>query len=204
MTATRGVAVAAWPDVGSQAFRWAVDPQGFRIRGDSLNLLRLPRLLTVVEVLDFDAFLLAHYEPVRRGLVLALGNVQRAEDVSQEAFARAFRRWRSVSVMANPVGWVYVVAMNQARHDLRRGEPAVNAQVEAPADVAGAVATTIALETALKSLAPRQRAAVVLRYLADLSTAQVAEAMGCAEGTVKSTLHAALAHLRIEMEEDQE
>jgi RNA polymerase sigma-70 factor (ECF subfamily) len=158
-----------------------------------------------VEVQDFDAFLLAHYEPVRRGLALALGDPQRAEDVTQEAFARAFRRWRSVSVMASPVGWVYVVAMNQARHDLRRDErPPVSGQPEAPADVAGAVATAIALQTALKSLAPRQRAAVVLRYLADLSTSQVAEAMGCAEGTVKSTLHAALAHLRIEMKEDDE
>jgi len=45
---------------------------------------------------------------------------------------------------------------------------------------------------------------VVLRYLADLSTAQVAEAMGCAEGTVKSTLHAALVHLRVEMKEDDQ
>jgi RNA polymerase sigma-70 factor (ECF subfamily) len=157
-----------------------------------------------VEVQDFDAFLLAHYEPVRRGVALALGDLGRAEDVTQEAFARAFRRWRSVSAMDHPVGWVYVVAMNQARHDLRREQrPAARPGVEAPTDTAGAVATAVALETALKTLAPRQRAVVVLRYLADLPTAQVAEAMGCAEGTVKSTLHTALAHLRLEMEEDE-
>jgi RNA polymerase sigma-70 factor (ECF subfamily) len=156
-----------------------------------------------VEVQDFEAFLLAYYEPVRRGVALALGNVERAEDVTQEAFARAFRRWRSVSVMDQPVGWVYVVAMNQARHDLRREQrPPARAGVEAT-DTAGAVATAVTLETALKTLAPRQRAVVVLRYLADLSTAQVAEAMGCAEGTVKSTLHTALAHLRLQMEEDE-
>jgi RNA polymerase sigma-70 factor (ECF subfamily) len=156
-----------------------------------------------VEVQDFEAFLLAYYEPVRRGVALALGNVERAEDVTQEAFARAFRRWRSVSVMDQPVGWVYVVAMNQARHDLRREQrPSARAGVEAT-DTAGAVATAVTLETALKTLAPRQRAVVVLRYLADLSTAQVAEAMGCAEGTVKSTLHTALAHLRLQMEEDE-
>jgi RNA polymerase sigma-70 factor (ECF subfamily) len=157
-----------------------------------------------VEVQDFQAFLLAHYEPVRRAIALALGDLQRAEDVTQEAFARAYRRWASVSVMERPVAWVYVVAMNQARRDLRREHrPAMAMPAEPTGDVAGSVATAVTLETALKALAPRQRAAVVLRYLADLSTAQVADAMGCAEGTVKSTLHTALSHLRIELEEDE-
>jgi RNA polymerase sigma-70 factor (ECF subfamily) len=157
-----------------------------------------------VEVQDFQGFLLAHYEPVRRAIALALGDLQRAEDVTQEAFARAYRRWASVSVMERPVAWVYVVAMNQARRDLRREHrPAETVPTEPTGDVAGTVAIGVTLDTALKALAPRQRAAVVLRYLADLSTAQVADAMGCAEGTVKSTLHTALSHLRIELEEDE-
>jgi RNA polymerase sigma factor (sigma-70 family) len=53
-------------------------------------------------------------------------------------------------------------------------------------------------------LPARQRAVVVLRFLADLSTADVADALRCAEGTVKSTLHSALAHLRVEMDEQED
>jgi RNA polymerase sigma-70 factor (ECF subfamily) len=158
-----------------------------------------------VEVQEFEGFLAANYEPVRRALSLALCDPRRAEDVVQEAFARAFTRWSSVSAMERPVAWVYVVAMNQARRDLRREQRRARPAVAvAPPDMAGGVATSVSLTTALASLSPRQRTAVVLRFLADLSMGQVAEAMGCAEGTVKSTIHAALGRLRIEMEEDDQ
>jgi RNA polymerase sigma factor (sigma-70 family) len=61
------------------------------------------------------------------------------------------------------------------------------------------VATAIDLREALDRLTGRQRAAVVLRYLADLPIAQIAIALGCAEGTAKATLHQALAILRIDL-----
>jgi RNA polymerase sigma factor (sigma-70 family) len=54
-------------------------------------------------------------------------------------------------------------------------------------------------ESALTFLAQRQRVAVVLRYYADLPLAEIAEAMGCSVGTVKSTLHAALGRLRVDL-----
>ena len=57
------------------------------------------------------------------------------------------------------------------------------------------------MRDAIATLPPRQREAVVLRYLADLPLADVADAMGCALGTVKATLHQALKALRIEFEE---
>jgi RNA polymerase sigma factor (sigma-70 family) len=60
------------------------------------------------------------------------------------------------------------------------------------------------VQAALEQLAPRQRAAVVLRYLGDLSVAEVARAMGCAEGTIKSTLHTALARLRVDLDEEHQ
>jgi RNA polymerase sigma factor (sigma-70 family) len=73
------------------------------------------------------------------------------------------------------------------------------------ADGAGAaddVATSLSLRTSLAALPVRQRQAVVLRFLADLSIDEVAQAMQCAPGTVKSTVHAALARLRVELDED--
>ncbi len=169
-----------------------------------MNLSLPGDLLSVVAVGGFEAFAAENYDSVRRALAVAFGDAERAADVAQEAFARAWRRWPRVSTMERPVAWVYVVALNQAKRDLRLerhlpGPPPVSP----PSDVAGSVATRISLQTALDGLAPRQRAVVVLRYLADLSTAEVARALGCAEGTVKSTLHAALTRLRIEVGEEE-
>jgi RNA polymerase sigma factor (sigma-70 family) len=68
------------------------------------------------------------------------------------------------------------------------------------ADHASAVATTVDLREALNRLSGRQRAAVVLRYLVDLPTSDIATALGCAEGTVKATLAQSLAILRIQFD----
>jgi RNA polymerase sigma-70 factor (ECF subfamily) len=152
----------------------------------------------------FDAFVAAHYEGVRRALSLALSDPGRAEDLAQEGFAQAWRRWGTVAEMERPVAWVYVVALNKGRRALGRERRLPTMAAPAmPRDLAGGVTTSVALRSALESLAPRQRAAVVLRYLADLTVAEVARAMGCADGTVKSTLHAALNHLRVELAEEQ-
>ena len=67
-------------------------------------------------------------------------------------------------------------------------------------DVAGGVLRTIVVRDALDRLPPRQRAAVVLRYLGDLTVADIAEVMACAEGTVKATLHQALRNLRVDLD----
>ena len=157
---------------------------------------------------DVEEFVAANFDAVRRALTVALNDPLRAEDLAQEAFAKAWRRWPQVSMMERPVAWVYVVAMNGMRREFRRAvrrEAAVpdNAAPSQP-DHAHTVVTSVTLHTALAELAPRQRTAVVLRYLADLTVPEVAKAMGCAEGTVKSTLHSALAHLQVELTEKGE
>ena len=60
------------------------------------------------------------------------------------------------------------------------------------------------LGASIARLPERQRVALVLRYLVDLPVADVALAMGCATGTVKSTLHAALERLGVELQEQEE
>lgn len=158
---------------------------------------------------DAEQFISTNYERVRRSLAVALNDRSRAEELTQEAFAQAWRRWPSVAQMERPVSWVYVVAMNRVRREFRRDQrrSAIADRVAAPppiaADPAHAVVTSLTLHSALDELSPRQRAAVVLRYLADLTVPEVAAAMGCAEGTVKSTLHTALARLQLEMSEDE-
>ena len=105
--------------------------------------------------------------------------------------------------MDRPDGWVYVVAMNQLRDHWRRLERAQPGE-PVECDNNGAVVTRLSVREAIATLPPRQRQAVVLRYLADLPLVDVAEAMGYALGTVKATLHQALRAMRVELEEDED
>jgi RNA polymerase sigma-70 factor (ECF subfamily) len=151
---------------------------------------------------DFEAFFDDEYGNVLRTVALAVGDRTRAEEVTQEAFARAFRKWRTVSQMNRPGAWVYVVALNAERSRFRReGRLRYDVEADRPVtDPSGAAIARVVVEQLLDSLPPRQRAAVVLRYLGDLTVPEVARALHCAEGTVKSALHDALRNLRIELE----
>jgi len=152
---------------------------------------------------EFDDFYGEHFDRVARALALAGADRELARDATQEAFARALRRWRHVKGMDRPDGWVYVVAMNQLRDHWRHRER--EHPGEPPAfDNSSGVATRLTVREAIATLPPRQRQAVVLRYLADLPVRDVAQAMGCATGTVKAALHQALRAMRVELEEDDD
>jgi RNA polymerase sigma factor (sigma-70 family) len=150
----------------------------------------------------FEAFFGHHYDAVVRSLTLAFGDRARAEDAAQAAFERALRKWRVVSKMERPATWVYVVALRGERRRLRRNHNDIVGQEPPSPDVAERVAAEEWIRQALESLPLRQRTAVVLRHLAGLSVAETAHVMGCAEGTVKATVHAAFATLRVELDEE--
>jgi RNA polymerase sigma-70 factor, ECF subfamily len=155
----------------------------------------------------FDEFYATHYDDLARTLTVALADRPAAEEAAQEALTRALRRWRHVCTLDRPAAWLYVVAMNHVRDGWRRDrrEPRWDAELEtATADPSGGVTTALSVRDAITTLPARQREAVVLRYLADLSLADVADAMGCAIGTVKATLHQALRSLRVELEEEDD
>jgi RNA polymerase sigma-70 factor (ECF subfamily) len=147
---------------------------------------------------SFEAFYAGAYPPVLRSLALALRDSSLAEEVAQEAFIRAFVRWHRVRAMERPQGWVYIVAVRIAFRR-KRSEPSTDARVDIEPPFADTVVTRATVRAALEQLPERQRVAVVLRYLADLSLAEVADAMDIALGTVKSTLHAALGRLGVEL-----
>jgi RNA polymerase sigma factor (sigma-70 family) len=154
---------------------------------------------------DFDEFFDQHYQRVLGSLLLACGSSSDAEDAAQEAFAKAMVRWSSVERMDRPATWVYVVAVRELRRRLRRGAMQFERDADvdddglAAIDVADAVVNAAVVSAALAALAPRQRLAVVLRFHGDLSVRDIATAMGCSEGTVKASLHAALGHLRVSL-----
>ena len=152
---------------------------------------------------SFEAFFGEHYESVFRGLSVAFRDPLLAEEAVQEAFTRAYTRWERVSAMERPAGWVYVVALRVARRRRRDlfGDPTRRpASVER--DLAVEVVDRVMLQAAIERLPNRQRIALVLRYYAGLPMGEIATAMGCALGTVKSTLHAAHTRLALDLDDD--
>jgi RNA polymerase sigma-70 factor (sigma-E family) len=126
-----------------------------------------------------------------------LGNRSEAEDVAQEACARAFSKWNSVRDHAEP--WCVRVASNLALDMLRARTRAVRRNERLKVNETAAaprIDERLDLYAALERLPRRQRETVVLRYLGDLSEAQTADLIGCSVGSVKTHASRGLAALK--------
>jgi RNA polymerase sigma-70 factor (ECF subfamily) len=145
---------------------------------------------------DFTAWYATSFPRVRAAVTLAVGDPWLGEEATAEAFARALARWPAVCELRRPDAWVYTVALNHVRSRLRRVRlerrylERQRAGYQPPPPE-----PDTALWAAVAQLAPRARTAVALRYVADLSEAEVAAAMGVTRGTVAATLHKARARL---------
>jgi RNA polymerase sigma-70 factor (ECF subfamily) len=140
----------------------------------------------------------AHYERLVRSLTLASGDAEQAADAVQEAFVRAHVRWRRLRHYEDPVGWVRRVAVNLLRDQHRRAKRKDQALARLAATPVPAVGVPEPdqLGDLLDQLPRQQRTAVALYYVEGLTVAEVAAAMGLAEGSVKSHLHDARQRLR--------
>jgi len=120
-----------------------------------------------------------------------------ATDVAQETLTRALSEWGRVGRLESPGGWATRVMTNLLidGHRRRQREELVAANANLPAGAPVAI-TDDDWRTAVRSLPPRQRAAIVLYYVADLSVDEVADIMQAAPGTVKATLSQARAALK--------
>jgi len=127
-----------------------------------------------------------------------------AEDALQSAYAKAYASWWRVSRADEPEAYLRRMVVNEVlgarRWAARRPEHLTDvpeAWEPAPSTSPQQLAVEReALWSALGRLPPRQRAVVVLRYYEDLSEAEIAAALGCSRGTVKSQASDALANLR--------
>lgn len=154
---------------------------------------------------QFVEFSFAQLYQAERGRVFRVtwafcGDRTIAEDATQEAFVRALERWSRLREQPWVAGWIISTALNVARRLQRRR---LSHWVEsAPVGMGREADTTGAVELwqLVWRLPRRQREAVALHYLADLSVADVARLMGCREGTVKAHLAHARAALRAELE----
>jgi RNA polymerase sigma-70 factor (ECF subfamily) len=129
------------------------------------------------------------------------GDLAEAQDASQEAYARAWQHWSTVSQAEHPEAWVRTVGWRVLAHRWRsaRVRRRVLAQRgDAPSSVAPPNENTVTLVSALRQLPEPQRQAIVLHHLLDLPVVQVAAETGVAVGTVKARLsrgRAALAQI---------
>ncbi len=151
---------------------------------------------------DFDAVFREHYERMVRSLAVASGDREAAADAVQDAFTRAFVRWRRVARYDDPAGWVRHVALNRLRDHFRRAERGRRAVdrlsnrddlvVDPPEPPDG----EMGLLAAVGELPRQQRIAAALFYVEQLSVQEVADSMKLSTGAVKYHLHAARAALR--------
>lgn len=144
----------------------------------------------------FDRLCRAEYAGVVRTAYLITGDREEAVDLAQEAFARAYERWKSVSRLDRPAAWLQRVVGNLAISWRRKQR--VRARIPLPPErvVEAATDRDVELMEALDSLTPAQRAAIVLRYYADQPVDGVAKALGKAPGTVRALTSQGLARLR--------
>lgn len=143
---------------------------------------------------DFPAWVRPHLPALHRYAARQVG-VADADDVLQEALARAWRRRSTYDASrGEPLPWLLAIVRDRARrHRVRTRQHAELAEADGPVELSPADRD---LELALARLSPRQREAVDLYYFLDLDVTDVADVMGCAPGTVRATLHQARAALR--------
>jgi RNA polymerase sigma-70 factor (ECF subfamily) len=154
------------------------------------------------EAVDFDELYQARYGDIVAMMHALVGDLTEAQDLAQEAFCRAWQRWRTVSEYDEPLAWIRRVAMNLATSRWRRLRVAkAHLRRERPADVPPLGPDHVALVAALRRLPVDQRRAVVLHHLVDLPVAEVASELQVAVGTVKSWLHRGRAALAADLDD---
>lgn len=132
-----------------------------------------------------------------------------ARDLLQTTWMKAFRQRRSFLGRGSLLGWLMTIARNVARDALRAHVPGretplsgeTRAEETGPDGLAERAALGRDITEALFELGDRQREVVVLRLLEGRSVRETAKVLGCAEGTVKATLHQALRKMETRLQE---
>ena len=144
----------------------------------------------------FQRFLDDHAADVHRFLVSAAGR-EDADDCFQETFLAALRAWPDLRTDDNLRGWVFTIAARKAVDAHRaRGRRPVPSDVVPAGEAAPTELGDDELWDRVRELPPKQRTAVVLRYVVDLTHADIAEALGSSEEAARRNVHEGLKKLK--------
>jgi RNA polymerase sigma-70 factor (sigma-E family) len=161
-----------------------------------------------VEAPTFEEYAVTAWPSLYRYAYLLTGNHADAEDVAQQTLVKAYGSWDRIGAADSPAAYLRRMLTNTylsaRRPRKRRLEVLTDAPPEAGPAPAGGPEERMALWPHVTSLPPRQRAVIVLRYYEGLSEQEIADALGCSRGNVKSTAHRALAALRVALETEEE
>jgi RNA polymerase sigma-70 factor (sigma-E family) len=155
----------------------------------------------------FDEFVRAEMSALARFTGALTGDRYLAEDVLSDALVKVARRWRRIGSLDDPAAYVRRVLVTTYLDDRRKAQrrrtaptddiTVLDRSADAVRDTADVVVDRTEVARLLAALPPQQKAAVVLRYLMDESDEQIADALGCSAGTVRSHLSRARATLRL-------
>jgi RNA polymerase sigma-70 factor, ECF subfamily len=151
---------------------------------------------------DFDRLYRDSYPRIFRTMLAVLGDPAAAEDCTQDAFVLAFRAWARWRPDAPAEAWLHRIAINvavshQRKEKLRSIGAILRRLGRPPAGVDPAqVALDRDLTAALKRLAPKLRAALVLRHYHGYTNREIAAAIGVSERTVNKRLRIVGAKMR--------
>lgn len=142
---------------------------------------------------SFESFFRQHYPSVVRALVILAGGEAEAEDLAQEAFARALERWGRVGAMESPVGYVYRTAFNLNRNRLRRLARPLRRRAVPPTegDPASEVETRSEIRRVLAGLPASQREALVLVEWLGLDADEAGRVLRIEPASVRGRIHRA-------------
>lgn len=147
-----------------------------------------------------------HYRSLVRLAALLVRDVATAEEVVQDSFVAMHGAWRRLRESDKALSYLRQSVVNRSRSVLRHrvvvDRNAPKPAPDMPSAEQGAISLLerSAVISALRTLPPRQREALVLKYYADLSEAQIASAMGISRGAVKSHTARAMSSLRVVLE----
>ena len=149
----------------------------------------------------FEEFFETAHRRLFTALCLVTGNRHEAEEIMQDAFLRVFERWDRVAAMDDPEGYLFRAAMNVFRNRYRRTALVMRRALSVappPTDDLAPVEARDEVVRLLRELAPRERAAILLTAILDLSAEEAGRMLGVKASTVRGLAARARAHMKNE------